>query len=497
MRQPNKKDLENYLAKNPKRARYLLEKSLAQESLYDYAQVFWDDLEPEIDMATGWALEAMCEHLEAVLLGDIQNLLINVPPGMMKSLLVNVFMPTYEWGPLNRPNMKYIFASYAEGLMRRDNMRARDLIRGDRYQAMYGKQFRVSRKDTEKEFQNDRRGWRYATGVTGSLTGYRGDRLVVDDPHSVQGGDSDLDRQRAVRWFAETFYNRANDVKTVKRIVIMQRIHENDVSGHILDQLSDDWEKLILPMRFEADRRARTSIGFVDPREHEGELLFPERFPDDELTKMEKAMSSESGEYAVAGQMQQRPFPRGGGMFKTSQLEYVDVAPSAGIRVRGWDFAGSVKRDSPFTVGVKGLIAADGYLYVEDVVRFRAKIYDAEQNIVAVCRGEKSTRQSMPQDPGQAGLSQKSNLSAKLIGLNFHFSTESGAKEDRAIPLAAYVNAGKVRLVRGAWNKAFVSEMESFPRGKFKDQIDAASRMFQEALKQPRPTTGSSGHELV
>lgn len=499
MPEPTDADLIRLAEENPVAFRRAIERSLCQDSLIDFVRAFWRELEPTIELKIGWALEAIAEHLEAVSNNEITNLLINVPPGMMKSLMVSVFWPSWEWGPRGRPDLRYIFASYAEGLARRDNMRARDLLRSDKFLDYFGDRFSITRlqKDTEQEYHTDAKGFRFSTGVGGKLTGYRGDRLVVDDPHSVSGGDSDADRNTAVRWFAETLYNRVNDVKTAKRVVIMQRVHELDVSGHILDTLGHRWEKLILPMRFEEDRRCRTSIGFVDPRKEEGELLFPERFPPDELDELEEGMMSSDGEYAVAGQMQQRPVPRGGGMFKVDNISYVDAAPAGGTPVRGWDFAGSVKKDSPFTAGVKGKLVR-GVLYIEDVVRFRKKIYDAETEVVNICKIDGGrVRQSMPQDPGQSGLSQKTNLATRLMGLNFFFSPESGSKEDRAIPFASYVNVGKVVFVKGPWNAAFKAEMSTFPRGAYKDQVDAASRMFSELQRVNLTSSGGARPETV
>ena len=454
-----------------------------------FIKVFWDVLEPSVDLSTGWALDAMAEHLEALSHDQLDNLLINVPPGMMKSLMCGTFWPAWEWGPLERPHIQFIHVSYAADLAKRNHMKTRSLLASDRFNGIFGNLIHPSpkKKDNETEFHLAANGSSFATGTGGKMTGYRADRLITDDPHSVEGAESDADRIRSVRWFTETLSTRYNNAKTVKRLVIMQRLHENDISGHILESMKGRYEHLCLPMRFEEDRRCRTSIGWTDPRKEEGELLFPERFPEKEQTETEEDMMSQGGEYSVAGQMQQRPAPRGGGMFKIDNLDIVERAPEGGKSVRGWDFAGSVKKTSPYTCGVQ-MKLVDKILYIEDVRRFRKKIYDAEHLVEAVARSDGiAVKQDMPQDPGSAGLSQKDKLAGMLIGLDFVFGPESGQKEDRAIPFASYVNVGKVRLVRGGWNKEFISELSKFPRGTFKDQVDAASRAYARILKQPAP----------
>lgn len=499
--------------RDPKGLRHILEKSLCEDHLADFCRTFWPVLEPVIKLKWGWALDAMCEHLEAVSNNEINNLGMNVPPGMMKSLLTAVFWPSWEWGPRNMPHLRYVLTSYKEGLATRDNMKARRLIRSSDYRNMFGDRFSLSKleKDTQNEYHTDATGFRFCVGARGGVTGYRGDRIIIDDPHSVQGAESEAERLATVEWFTNELYNRVNDPETAKRVLIMQRIHEADVSGHIRETLSQDWEWLILPMRFEnpepektvvlikgipteiveVPEKHTTSIGFTDPRTEEGELLFDERFPASSVDSLERGMMSFGGEYSVAGQMQQRPAPKGGGMFKVIHIEIVDSVPDNLIQCRGWDFAGSVKKTSPFTAGVKGGLGLNDDLYITDVRRLKKKIYDAEQEIVATVRLDTgAVLQSMPQDPGSAGKSQVDKLSREMTGYVYIFSPEQGSKEDRALPLAAHCNVGHMKILRAPWNKAFLAEFKTFPRGKFMDQVDATSRMFNQLLKMPRAMTG-------
>lgn len=290
-----------------------LEASLLQEDFNDFVSAAWHVLEPGKEMKWGWALEAICEHLTAVSDGHIKRLLINVPPGMMKSLLVNVLWPAWEWTDPKRRHLRYLGTSHKQELAVRDNMKCRRLIQSAWYQKRWGVRL-TSDQNAKTKFENDKTGFREAMAFT-SMTGSRGDRVLLDDPLSVDGANSAADVLAAETTFTEALPTRVNDDDSAI-IVIMQRLHENDTSGIIIDRKLG-YEHLILPMEFEPDRRCSTSIGFKDPRKKDGDLLFPERFPATQVASLKAVL----GSYAVAGQLQQRPSPRGGGMFKDEHLQ--------------------------------------------------------------------------------------------------------------------------------------------------------------------------------
>jgi predicted phage terminase large subunit-like protein len=288
--------------------------------LLQFVRDFWHVLEPGTKFREGWALEAMCEHLEAVTFGEIKNLLINVPPGFMKSLLTDVFWPAWEWGPMGLGHLRYVAFSYSSSLTERDNGKFRDLIIHPDYQALYHDKFRV-RKIGETKVSNWKHGWKLATSVGGVGTGERGDRIILDDPHNVKESESDVVRDETTRWFRESMTSRLNDMLTGNKIIIMQRVHEDDVSGIILS-LGMDYVHLMIPMEYvwsadEDGRPYETSIGWSDPRwrrdpeKCNGLLAWPEHFP----ASVVKTMKFDIGPYATAGQLQQQPAPRGGAIF--------------------------------------------------------------------------------------------------------------------------------------------------------------------------------------
>jgi len=474
----------------------------SEAKLLDFVRLGWHSLEPGADFVSGWAVGAICEHLEAVSLGQIRRLLINVPPGCTKSMTTNVFWPAWEWGPKGNPHLRYISASYAGELSIRDNVRGRDLIRSEWYQQLWGHKFSFKGDQNAKvKYENNKAGWRFASSVGAGLTGHRGDRIIVDDPHAVQQAESEADRNSALRWFAETLPTRLNDVDESAIVVIMQRVHEKDVSGLIISK-ELGYDHLMLPMEYEPDHPhlSRTALNFRDPRTQLGELLWPERFSAKSVEELKLTFRSWGGTYAEAGQLQQRPAPRGGGMFQRKDFQYLDEAPREVLRrVRGWDLAATKDGQGAFTAGVKMSRTRDGKVVVEDVRRGRWGPHEVRTNIRAAAESDgHGVLQDLPQDPGQAGKVQKSDLVALLAGYDAHATPESGSKEDRARPLAAQAEAGNIFLVRAPWNDAFVDEACLFPNGELKDQVDAASRAFGRLIqKREQGISADSGVQTV
>lgn len=501
--------------KNPNRALAALNKDLAEGHLIDFIEVMWSVIEPGRPFVRGWAIEAICDHLEAVHYGYITKLLMNVPPGLMKSLSTNVCFPAWEWGPRNRPDLRYVGASYNQDLTIRDNRRCRQLIESQVYQELWGDRFfLVADQNAKVRYDTDKRGFKIATSVGGMGTGERGDRFVADDPHNVKGAESEAKLDEAAQWFTEVVPTRVNDLGVSAFIVIMQRVHERDVSGIAL-AADLGYTHLELPMEYEPDRKCFTDLGggrrFEDPRTQKDELLFPERFNKVELATLKKQLSAWGGEYAVAGQLQQRPAPRGGGMFKVDKEEIkrrmLDVAPEGGRWVRGWDIAGSTTKKSPFTASVRLKMVGDMvYIGGSDgapaVTRERREIEEAEEHIVSTAKLDGlETKQDLPQDPGSAGKSQKRHMAGKLgkLGLDFTITTETGDKATRAIGVASMWNAGNVVMVGSpaeAWVDPFLAELATFPRGEYKDQVDALSRGYSRAITMVDNSPPQGGEEI-
>jgi hypothetical protein len=279
------------------------------ESLMAFVRYFWDVLEPDAEFQEGWALEAMALHLEAVADGVITRLLINVPPGSCKSLLTSVFFPLWLWSACGRPGMRFLALSYAANLTERDNRKMLDVIRSAKFQELYGHEFDMV-KEGEELIQNNRTGLKQASSIRGTVTGARADIVILDDPNSIKEIESDVVRKETARFFLEALSNRINNMTKSAIIVIQQRCHEDDISGVILSN-GLPYVHLYIPLLYEDGRGCETMLGWRDPRTEEGECFWDSRFPPESIAAFE-AM----GEFAFCGQYQQRPEPRGGGIFK-------------------------------------------------------------------------------------------------------------------------------------------------------------------------------------
>src|SRR3954471_1986287 len=247
-----------------------IDQEQATRSFREFVLQAWPIIEPSTPFVPGWHIDAIVEHLEAVSYGQIRNLLINVPPRHMKSLLVSVLWPAWEW--IGWPQRRWLYSSYAAQLSMRDSVKCRRLIESPWYQERWGDRFALTGdQNTKGRFENNRSGYRLSTSVGGAATGEGGDRVVCDDPHNVQEAESDSVRKGTLDWWDVVMSTRVNDPRSAAKVVVMQRCHQRDLSGHLLEQ--GGWEHLYLPAEYKNAQQV-TSIGFSDPRQEHWELLW-------------------------------------------------------------------------------------------------------------------------------------------------------------------------------------------------------------------------------
>ena len=342
-----------------------IEKRKCELSLAEFVRRAWHVIEPGQPYVHGWHIDFICAHLEAITDGVLNDdgtfynrLLVNVPPGTMKSLLIGVFWPAWEWGPKNKPHMRYVCASHSLDLAIRDSLRMRRLVTSEWYQPHWGDRVQITGDQNAKaKFETTATGFRQACACTG-ITGYRGDRVIVDDPHSVDDANSDAKRETVTNLFKEAVTSRLNNPDESAIVVVMQRLHEHDVSGVILDN-DMGYDHIMLPMRFDPLRACSTRLGYEDPREDDGELLFEARFPLHVVNRDEAAM----GPYATAGQYAQSPEPRGGGIVKDSWWKLWERPEYPGIEyiVAALDTAYTTKAENdPSALTIWGVFSAPG-----------------------------------------------------------------------------------------------------------------------------------------
>jgi predicted phage terminase large subunit-like protein len=448
-------------------------KRRAELSLYEFVRQAWHIVEPGTPFVDGPHIRAMCLHLEAVTRRQIRNLLINIPPRCMKSLLVSVFWPCWIW--TTRPETRFMFASYKIELSARDSMKCRRIIESGWYQSNWRLQVQLTDdSNTKTKFENERTGHRVAVQVGGG-TGEGADFLVVDDPNRISDAFSPVALLNSVNWFIEEWSTRLNDMTTGCKVVVMQRISEADLSAHIIKGGVADgsWQHLMLPMEFDPSRKSSTSI-WTDWRQTEGELLWPQRIDIGSLSALKK----ELGRYGVAGQLQQTPTPRGGGMFERHWFKIVDAAPAVGQTVRYWDRAGT-EGAGDMTVGLKMRRSGSGMYHVLDVVRLQGSPMQVEEAIKRTATQDgKEVVICLEQDPGQAGKADVGYLIRQLSGWIVKAIPVTKNKETRAGPVASQAEAGNIILVKGAWNDPFLEVICWFPRGANDDDVDTLSGAF-------------------
>lgn len=282
------------------------------QSLSKFIAAGWHVIKPEEKYLHNWHIDVICEHLEAVTKGEITRLQVWIPPGTMKTGTISVFWPAWEW--TQRPWLRYWTASYETRLAGRMSTMARDLMQSDWYQARWGDQFRFIREG-EHYYGNDRGGTRLATAPASTGTGEHGHRIIIDDPINARAADatSRVILNDTNDWYDGTVVTRGIGIDHA-RVIVMQRLHDNDLAIHVLQQ--EDWEVLCLPERYEANH---PFVWPDDPRK-EGELLWPEHRDE----KLSNALAASLGSHRAAGQLQQRPAAREGEILKRAWWRFYD-----------------------------------------------------------------------------------------------------------------------------------------------------------------------------
>jgi predicted phage terminase large subunit-like protein len=453
-----------------------VEAEMASLSLKQFVYRVWEMLEPGNPLRWNWHLDVICRELEAITNGTFpsdRGLLVNIPPGSMKSLLISVLWPAWEW--TRYPGLRYISASYGARLAIRDTMKMRDIVTSPWYARVYGVGLSAD-QSAKTWYTNDTEGWRLATSTKGEGTGEHPDRLIIDDPHKADEVRSDVSRQSVLDWYDRTISTRGVS-RGVKRIIVMQRLHEEDLTAHVLTK--GKWRHICFPMRYDPKRPHPD-----DPRRIAGELLWPEMFDEEKVRALELAL----GPYGTAGQLQQQPAPEGGGLFKRSWFKTVEEVPVHKMRrLRGWDTAASEGKGD-YTVGVRiSYDIEEGKFYIDDVVRGQWSPRDVDDTMAATVRRDgKQVSQKEQLEPGSAGKMVIAKRARDLVGFDYGSSPTTGDKVTRAKPYRAQVESGNVYLKKAPWNEAFLQEHEVFPNGKNDDQVDAASTAFNELVTGPR-----------
>jgi len=418
------------------------------------------------------------------------DLIINIPPGTTKSIACSVMFPVWCW--VNWHWMRFIAASYSAELALEQAELSRDIVRSDKFQ-QYFPELSIKRdKDTKSNFKVVKQnpngtiaigGSRYSTSVGGTLTGFHGHILLVDDPLNPHLAASDVELRKANRWIGQTLSTRKVDKAVTVTVLIMQRLHQDDPSGHLLAK-KKNIRHICLPGEIATFRAFVKPVELID--NYVDDLLDPTRMPWPVMEDME----ADLGQYGYAGQVGQNPSPPGGGMFKTDHLQYLSSMPSPVNlvqSVRFWDKAGTTEKENKraaWTVGLKMHRLASGKFLVEDVKRGRWASEERERIILETAQADgHGVEIWQEQEPGSGGKDQAQATIRNLAGYSIRSDRPTGDKAVRADPYSVQVNVGSVFLLTAVWNKDYVDELKDFPFSTYADQVDASSGAFNKLAR--------------
>ena len=467
--------LNDYLARyiqsptfNPEQLQAEILREKAERNLDAFIQQAWPIIEPGTKYVDNWHIELIAEHLQAVNDGEIRRLIVNIPPRQMKSIEVTVCYPVWTWA--KKPEKRFIKVSYSDALSRKHNILSRDIIRSPWYQSNWGNRFQMKDDvNRQNEFENNHHGMMYSTSVGGAVTGNGADVIIIDDPQNPLMANSETERQNSIDFFKNTLQTRLNDPKTGAIIIIMQRLHENDLTGHIL---SEDlgYTHLCLP----AEAPERTIITFPKSGRkiirEEGALLNPQRFDKEVLDGLKKSM----GSLQYAGQFQQTPAPAEGVIFKREWLNslYSDGTAPRTQDIQSWDMAFTKSEGSAKVAGfVMGRHNAD--IYIKDLVNDKMTFTESVTAVRTLSgkwpRARAKVIENKANGPAIVDL-----LKKEIPGM-VEFNPK-GSKEERAISVTPYFEAGNIHFPdpkTHPWVDDLIRDLLIFPKGTFKDTTDA------------------------
>jgi len=393
-----------------------------------------------------------------------------------------VVLPAWTW--VTQPSKKFLYASYSASLSIRDSTKCRRLIDSPWYQAHFGDKFHLSGDMNQKSrFENSENGIRLSTSVAGSLTGEGGDCIVLDDVNNVVEADSQKVRQGVIDWWDQAMQSRLNDPKTGAFIVIQQRVNEQDLTGHILaNELGNEWDHLVLPARYEIGHPTpvRSSLGFTDPRTEEGELLWPERFGEKELSTLERGL----GSYAAAGQLQQRPSPKGGGILKASwwvPWEREDL-PEVSYVIQSWDTAFETKESSSYSARTTwGVFKHQGYDCLIVLDMWYDKVNYPELRKLAQEAYDDWEPDAVLIEKKASGASLIADL--RMAGVPVLAYSPDRDKVARAHASSALLEDGRIYYPKRKWAEDLISICASFPAAKNDDVVDTCTQAWLRLRK--------------
>nr|QRW43435.1 MAG: terminase large subunit [Caudoviricetes sp.] len=446
-----------------------IEGELARRKLSYFVKFAWRVIEPETPLVWNWHLDAICDHIQAFLEKRLEhkNLLINVPPGSMKSTIISVMSPAWMW--LHNPSWRGLFFSGNESIAIRDSMKCREILESDWYKQTFKPTWSFQRDQNAKgHYKNTASGFRKAQSAGSRVTGDRADDIFCDDPLDAAEAFSQSARESILTWWTQAASNRLNDLRTGGRCVIMQRLHDEDLAGYILEN-EEDWEKVIIRQEYEPTDYV-TSLGWKDPRTEEGSLFFPERFPRDVIDTEKRRL----GSYGYAGQHQQRPTAMEGGLFKRADWQYYKPLPPKDLGItqiyQAWDTAFKTGEENDYSCCVTLGVSQNRY-YVLDLWKQKVEYPELKRTVISLSEKWKPNLILIEDKASGQSLIQELRREMRTPIHAYDIERDKIARANFITP----IHEGKLCYLpeKAEWVADFVESLSSFPLAPHDDDVDA------------------------
>lgn len=443
-----------------------------QGSLRYFITKGFAETNPGVVFAYNWHIGVITDYLERVTRGEIKRLIINVPPRSLKSFCVSVAWPAWLLGL--KPSRRIIAASYSQQLSEKHSLDCRHLINSAWYRSIFANTVIAGDQNQKNKFITSARGFRFASSIGGTITGEGGNFLIVDDPHNALSIHSKTKRQSTIKWFQQSFTSRLDNKKEGVIVIVMQRLHPEDLTGFLLKNQIGIWQHLCIPAIADTDRSY--TEGSLTHYFKENEILHRDREGIEEIERTKL----ELGSFAFAAQYLQQPVISGGGMIKQAWLRYFDSAPRMQNIIISWDTAIKSGDDTSYSVGTCwGEV--DNQFYLLEVIRKRLEYPELKRQITSLATKwqplvtiieDKASGQTLLQDLQREGGIMVSGIKVSLD------------KVTRFAAITPLFESGNVHLSKNAsWLEDYENEILTFPYGEHDDQVDSTSQYFNYMLR--------------
>lgn len=394
---------------------------------------------------------------------EIKRLIINIPPRKLKSFLVSIAFIAWLLG--KNPRERIVSISYSQELANKFSRDRKKLMNSEFYKETFATRLNPD-KQTENIFETTENGYSYATSIGGSLTGFGGNYIIIDDPIKANEARSEVARNKVKEWYNNTLASRLDNKKDGVIIIVMQRLHTDDLVGLLSKQ--DGWKIISLPAIAEEDEEYILSNNKKIIRKA-GEVLCSDIEPIESLLNLKKTMSS----YDFSAQYQQAPIPEKGNIIDFDRFVFYDNLPENGTIYQSWDIAFKTGKRNDYSVCITAMVHEDK-IYIMDIYRDKVDIAELEVDIVVQCQRYRCTN-IIIEDTNSTKLLVENLNARRIYPMKY---PPKLSKEERANYATRPIYFGKVLLKRNApWLENFRTEIIAFPEGRHDDQVDAFTQL--------------------